>query len=66
MLIKAGYEIMPIFDDPLLMRQYERTIMRTNNLPENNMLLALAENLIIRIIESISDQKLQTKTVFNQ
>ena len=51
MLISAGYDLPSIFDNPVIMREYERTIIRINNLPENHMLLALAENFILRIAE---------------
>jgi hypothetical protein len=51
MLVSAGYDLSSIFDNPTSMRQYERTIIRINNLPENHMLLALAENLILRLSE---------------
>ncbi len=66
MLISGGYNLSPIFDDPTAMRQYERTIIRINNLPENHMLLALSENFIIRLSEGISGSKMPTKTVFNE
>lgn len=51
MLLSAGYDLATVFDNPIAMQQYERTIVRINNLPENHMLLALAENFILRISE---------------
>lgn len=51
MLTSAGYDLATVFDDPKSMRQYERTIIRINNLPENQMLLALAENFVLRVSE---------------
>lgn len=51
MLVSAGYNLTTVFDDPSSMRQYERTVVRINNLPENHMLLALAENFVLRLSE---------------
>lgn len=66
MIISGGYDLSSLFRNPETMRQYERTIIRINNLPENHMLLALAENFIIRLSENISGSKMPTKTVFNE
>jgi hypothetical protein len=66
MLVSAGYDVSKIFDDRLSMEEYERTIIRINNLPENQMLLALAENFILRIAEEVSGTGIPTKTVFNE
>lgn len=66
MLQTGGYNLPSIFDNPTMMRQYERTVIRTNNLPENHMLLALTENFIIRLAEYISASEMPTKTVFNE
>lgn len=66
MLVSAGYNLSAVFDNPVIMQQYERTIIRINNLPENQMLLALAENFILRIAESSTGKKLPTETVFEE
>jgi hypothetical protein len=64
MLISAGYDLSSIFDNAEVMQEYERSIIRVNNLREDQMLLALAENLIIRISEWLTQIKMPTKTVF--
>jgi hypothetical protein len=51
MLVSAGYNLNTVFDDVSSMRQYERTVMRINNLPEDKVLLALSENFILRLSE---------------
>ncbi len=65
MLVSAGYDLSAIFDNPTVMQQYERAIIRTNNLPENHMLLALAENFILRISEKVTETTMPTKSVFD-
>lgn len=66
MLISAGYDLSSLFDDPDFMREYERTIIRINNLPENHMLLALTENFVIRLAESLTGSEIVTETVFDE